>query len=69
MNRRQFLAGTVPMFSGLSSGCLGSRPSCTDEENWPPDVRVDELELAPGDSDEFEIRVDGITSFRFDRLC
>jgi hypothetical protein len=65
MNRRQFLAGTVPTVSGLSSGCLGSRPSCTDESGWPPDVRVDDLELAPDDVDEFEIRADGITSFGF----
>jgi len=66
MNRRQFLAGTVPAVAGLSSGCLGSRPSCTDEANWPPRVDVDELELTPGDSEEFDIRVDGITSFQFD---
>lgn len=66
MNRRQFLAGTVSTVAGLSSGCLGSRPSCTDEEDWPPDVRVEESELAPGESEEFEILADGITSFRFD---
>ena len=66
MNRRQFLAGTLLAIAGSSSGCLGSRPSCTDEGNWPPDIDVEELELAPGESDEFEIQVDGITSFRFD---
>ena len=66
VNRRGFLAGTVSAVAGLSSGCLGSRPSCTDEADWPPSVRVDDPELAPGDADEFEIRVDGITSFRFD---
>jgi hypothetical protein len=66
MNRRGFLVGTVPAVAGLSSGCLGSRPSCTDEENWPPSVDVEELELAPGESEKFEIRADGITSFRFD---
>ena len=54
------------MVSSLSSGCLGSRPSCTDEGNWPPDVRVEETELAPGDSGAFEIRVDGVTAFQFD---
>lgn len=66
MNRRQFLGGAVPAVAGLSSGCLGSRPSCTDEASWPPGVDVEELALAPGESGEFEIRVGGITSFQFD---
>ena len=65
MNRRQFLAA-VPTTAGLLSGCLGSRPSCTDEASWPPSVDVEELELVPGDSKEFEIQADGITSFQFD---
>lgn len=66
MNRRQFLAGTVPTASVALGGCLGSNPSCTDEDSWPPDVQVEELELSAGDSDVFEIQVDGITGFSFD---
>mgnify|MGYP005857347721 FL=1 len=66
MNRRQFLAGTVPTASIVLGGCLGSNPSCTGEDSWPPDVQVEELELTPGDSDIFEIQVDGITGFSFD---
>jgi len=66
MKRRQFLAGTVPTASVVLGGCLGSGPSCSGEGNWPPNVQVDELELAPGDSDTFEIQVDGITAFSFD---
>lgn len=65
MNRRQFLAvGSTT--ASLLSGCLGSRPSCTDESDWPPSVDVEALELVPGGSGEFEIQVDGITSFQFD---
>ena len=66
MNRRQFLAGTVPTASVVLGGCLGSSPSCTGEDSWPPDVEVEELELTPGDSEAFEIQVDGITAFSFD---
>lgn len=66
MKRRQFLAGTGPTASLVLGGCLGSGPSCSGVDNWPPNVQVDELELAPGDSDTFEIQVDGITAFAFD---
>jgi len=66
MKRRQFLAGTVPTASVVLGGCLDSGPSCTGGDNWPPDVEVEELELAPGDSETFEIQVDGITAFSFD---
>jgi len=66
MKRRQFLAGTVPTASVALGGCLENGPSCSGEDHWPPNVQVDELELTPGDSDTFEIQVDGITSFSFD---
>lgn len=68
MERRQFLAGTVPTMSVVLGGCLGSGPSCTDGDSWPPEVEVEALELAPGDSGEFDIQVDGITLFSFDRI-
>ncbi len=64
MNRRQFLAGTIPTASVFLGGCLGGNPSCTGEDSWPPDVQVEELELTPGDSDTFEIQVNGVTGFR-----
>lgn len=66
MKRRQLLAATVPTVSGIMSGCLGSSLSCTDEENWPPAVRVEDLELAPGGSEVLDIQAKGITSFQFD---
>ena len=66
MKRRQFLAGTVPTASVVLGGCLGSSPSCSGEDNWPPNVQVEELELTPGDSKSFEIQVNGITGFSFD---
>lgn len=67
MKRRQFLAGSVPAGAVILGGCLGSGPSCTNEENWPPNVQVEELELTPGASEAFDIQLDGITSFRFDQ--
>ncbi|WP_128906593.1 hypothetical protein [Halorubrum amylolyticum] len=66
MIRRQFLAGTVLTASVALGGCLDSGPSCTGGDNWPPSVQVEELELTPGDSEAFEIQVDGITAFSFD---
>lgn len=66
MKRRQFLAGTGLTTSTDLVGCLDSDPSCTDEDNWPPSVRVEDVELTPGDSEAFERQVDGITAFSFD---
>lgn len=66
MRRRQFLSATVPAALGLAGGCLANPSSCSDEDRWPPTVRVDALDLAPGGSDDLVIRVDGITGFRFD---
>lgn len=66
MKRRQFLTGTLPTASVALGGCLDSSPSCTGGDNWPPNVQVEELELTPGDSEAFEIQVDGITAFSFD---
>ncbi|WP_416839204.1 hypothetical protein [Haloferax sp. DFSO52] len=65
MNRRELLAGICLAASGVASGCLGSRPSCTDG-NWPPPVAVEEPSVSPGESTVFEITVTGITAFRFD---
>ncbi|MUW15578.1 hypothetical protein GJ633_13780 [Halorubrum sp. CBA1125] len=72
MRRRQLLAGTVATavtgLGGCLGGdvCLGNCPSCTGKDSWPPTVDVEEPELAPGDSDVFDIQVDGITDFSFD---
>ena len=67
MNRREFLTetGTCLAVAGFASGCLGSRPSCTDE-NWPPAVDVEEPSVQPGSTEVFVVSVSGITAFRFD---
>lgn len=65
MNRREFLAGACLAVSGVTTGCAGSRPSCT-EGDWPPTADVEEPSVSPGDSTVFEITVPGITAFRFD---
>lgn len=65
MDRRQFLAGTGTAAVGLTGGCLGGNPLCTDEDRWPPQPTVESLELAPGTTGELEISVDGITAFSF----
>ena len=72
MRRRQFLAGSAGTAAAGLSGCLGDDvclgdcPSCTGQGSWPPTVEVEEPELAPGGSEVFDVRVDGITRFSFD---
>lgn len=66
MNRRQFLAGVAPAASIALSGCFDGGPSCTGADEWPPSVSVEDVELGPGDSETFEIRIVGITTFSFD---